>query len=64
MAIPLELTAAQEELLRSKAQRLGVKAEELARLAVQDLLERPDEDFERASGYVIEKNRELYQRLS
>jgi len=64
MAIPLELTPAQEELLRAKAQRLGLKAEELARLAVQDLLERPDEDFERASRYVIEKNRELYQRLS
>ena len=64
MAIPLELSAAQEERLRSEAQRLGVSAEDLARLAVEDLLETPGEDFQRAADTVIEKNRELYKRLS
>ena len=64
MAIPLELTDAQEERLRSEAQRLGVTAEDLARLAVEDLLERPGDDFRNAADIVMEKNRELYKRLS
>jgi hypothetical protein len=64
VAIPIELTAAQEARLRSQAQRLGVSPEVLARMAVADLLERPDPDFERAAQKVIEKNEELYRRLS
>ena len=64
MAIPLDLTPAQEERLRNQAQRLGLTAEDLARLAVEDLLERPESEFSEAARYVLEKNRELYDRLS
>jgi hypothetical protein len=64
MAIPVDLTPAQEELLRTEAQRLGVTAEELARLAVEDLLDLPAPDFKAAAEYVVKKNRELYDRLS
>ena len=63
MAIAVELTPTQEERLRSEAQRLGISVEDLARLAVEDLLERPAADFERAADYVVRKNRELYERL-
>jgi hypothetical protein len=63
MAIPLELSPAQEDRLRSEAQRLGVSAEDLARVAVEDLLER-SADFDQAADYVVAKNRELYNRLS
>jgi hypothetical protein len=63
MAIPLDLTPAQEERLRNQAQLLGLSAEDLARLAVEDLLERPESEFSEAARYVIEKNRELYDRL-
>jgi len=63
MAIPLDLTPAQEERLRNQAQRLGLTAEDLARLAVEDLLERPESEFSEAARYVIEKNRELDDRL-
>ena len=63
MAIPLDLTPAQEERLRNQAQQLGLSAEDLARLAVEDLLERPESEFSKAARYVIEKNRELYDRL-
>lgn len=64
MTIPVELTRAQEDALRAAAQRLGVSAEDLARLAVEDLLEQPRPDFEEAARRVLEKNRDLYQRLS
>jgi len=63
MAIPLDLTPAQEKRLRNQAQQLGLSAEDLARLAVEDLLERPESEFSEAARYVIEKNRELYDRL-
>lgn len=64
MPIPVDLTPAQEDRLRSQAQRLGLSPEELARVAVEDLLDRPEADFEQAARHVLKKNRELYDRLS
>jgi hypothetical protein len=64
MTIPIELTPTQEDALRMAAQRLGVSAEDLARLAVEDLLDQPAPDFEETAQRVLEKNRELYKRLS
>jgi hypothetical protein len=64
MAIPIDLTPGQEKKLRDEAKRLGVSAEALAQLAVEDLLDRPEADFERATQLVMEKNQELYDRLS
>ncbi len=49
---------------RSVHRELGVDASELAKAAVNDLLSRPDDDFARAATQVLEKNRELYRRLS
>ena len=62
--IPVELTPAQEQRLKTEAQRLGLSAEDLARLAIEDLLDRPEPDFEEAAQHVLQKNRELYDRLS
>ena len=62
--IPVELTPAQEQRLKTEAQRLGLSAEDLARLAIEDLLDRPEPDFEEAARHVLQKNRELYDRLS
>ena len=64
MVIPIELTPAQETQLRQEAQRLGVPPEMLARLAVDDLLDRPQADFREAAQRVLDKNRELYERLA
>jgi len=64
VAIPIELTPAQESRLRVEADRLGLPPEDLARLAVEDLLARPDAEFQEAAERVLEKNRELYERLS
>ena len=64
MAFPIDLPPNQEQKLRDAAQRLGVTAEALAQLAVEDLLALPEADFERAAELVISKNQELYDRLS
>jgi metal-responsive CopG/Arc/MetJ family transcriptional regulator len=50
--------------LQAFAARLNVSPEELVRVSIEELLSRPDEAFERAVEYVLEKNAELYQRLA
>jgi hypothetical protein len=63
MSISLQLDDEQSERLEERARELGVDARELAKAAVNDLLTRPAEDFNRAASFVLEKNKELYRRL-
>ncbi len=64
MSIVFHLDDEQSARLEERARELGVDASELAKAAVNDLLSRPDDDFARAATQVLEKNRELYRRLS
>ena len=64
MSLSFDLGEEQSRRLQERARQLGVDPRELARAAVNDLLTRPPDDFERAAGFVLEKNRELYRRLS
>jgi hypothetical protein len=64
MKIAIELNAAQSEQLRAIAASLGVPPEQLAQAAVNDLIDASASDFEATASRVIEKNRELYKRLS
>ena len=50
--------------LREMAAGLGTSPEELARASIEDLLGRPEDDFERAAHYILHKNAELYRRLA
>jgi hypothetical protein len=50
--------------LRDAAQRLGVTPEPLAQISVEEMLARLDQDFVAAASYVLEKNAELFRRLS
>jgi hypothetical protein len=63
MKISFELTGPQEEQLAEAARRLNVPAEALAAAALRDLVGQPDPAFEHAARRVLEKNRELYERL-
>jgi uncharacterized protein YdbL (DUF1318 family) len=64
MKIAIELNPAQSERLQTIAASLGVNAEELAQAAVTDLVSASAADFESAASRVLQKNRELYQRLA
>jgi len=64
MVLSVDLDEEQSRRLQERARQLGVDARELARAAVNDLLTRPADDFDRAAKFVLEKNRELYRRLS
>lgn len=50
--------------INRKADRLGVSKEELIQFTIGEIIGRPDEDFELALKHVMDKNAELYKRLS
>jgi hypothetical protein len=64
MKLSIDLNDSQAEMLKQAAARLGVPVEDLARAAVSDLLVADDDEFSQAARRVLEKNRELYERLS
>lgn len=64
MKLSIDLNDSQADLLRQTAAKLGVPVEDLARAAVSDLLIADDGEFSEAAKRVLEKNKELYERLS
>lgn len=64
MPISLQLDEEQSQRLERVARELKVDANELAKAAINDLLSRPPQDFDRVVHYVLDKNRELYRRLA
>ena len=64
MTLNLELDEQQVQRLQEAARRLNVSVNDLAKAAINDLLSRPETDFQRAATRVLEKNAELYKRLA
>lgn len=62
----LTITLSDDHLakLREIATRFNVKAEDLARVSIEELLTRPEESFQHAADYILHKNAELYRRLA
>lgn len=62
----LTITLPEDRLakLREIAERFNIKPEDLARVSVEELLTRPEESFQRAADYILDKNAELYRRLA
>ena len=50
--------------LQELAQEVGIAPEELVQANIETWLTSYRENFEQASQYVLEKNRELYRRLA
>ena len=50
--------------LKEAAKKLGVSVEDLIRVSIDELLSKPDTEFEDAVSYVLQKNAELYRRLA
>ena len=64
MTLNLELDEQQVRRLEEAAHRLNVSVNDLAKAAINDLLAKPDDDFDRAATRVLNKNAELYRRLA
>ncbi|MGC9397244.1 MAG: DNA-binding protein [Anaerolineae bacterium] len=50
--------------LKELASDFNVTIEELVRLSVESMLLQPEPTLQQAMNYVLDKNRELYQRLA
>ena len=64
MNLAIEVPEPELAQLREVARRLGIPVEEAARALLAAQLAQPSPEFERAVERVLEKNRELYRRLS
>jgi predicted DNA-binding protein len=60
------ITLSTEELQRLKAlgEREGLTIDQIVRLGVQDLINQPDDTFQKAAERILQKNAELYRRLA
>lgn len=52
------------EELKQRAMQYNIAPEKLVQAAVDELLARKDDNFRRSMEYVLQKNKELYQRLA
>jgi antitoxin FitA len=64
MELSIELNESQFEKLQEKAKHLGILPKQLIKAAVTDLLNERDDEFLSATNYILDKNKELYKRLS
>lgn len=64
LSLTLQLDDERERRLTELARTLNVDATSLAKAAIDDLMSRPMDDFERAARYVLNKNADLYRRLA
>jgi hypothetical protein len=62
--ITISISEDRLQKLQEKASRFHIAPEDLVRASLEDLLARPEEGFQRAVGYVLDKNAELYRRLA
>jgi len=63
-SITVALPEDQLQKLQALAARLSVAPEELARVGIEELLSRPEDAFEEAASYLLQKNADLYLRLA
>jgi hypothetical protein len=62
--LTIPISEEQLERLTTIARQAGVSPEELARVSLEEWLDRPREDFLQAAQYVLKKNAGLYRRLA
>ncbi len=63
-AISISLSDDEHAKLNNMAKRYGVEPEDLVRIGIEELLSRPEEEFQEFVNYVLEKNADLYRRLA
>lgn len=64
MTLQIELPPEQHDRLLRMAERLGVAPQELARVALADVVNGPDDQFNSMMERIIRKNTELFARLA
>ena len=62
--IIVEIDDNKAAILEDKAKKFGLLPEQFVTASIEDLISRPDPDFEMAMRRVLSKNQELYERLA
>lgn len=62
--ITLDIPEERLKLLVERAKELGITAEDLIRLSIAELLQRPTPEVQQAMTYLVQKNADLYRRLA
>lgn len=64
--VTITVTVSEERLknIQALARKFNIAPEELLRVSFEELIARPQQDFQKALEYVLETYRELYKRLA
>ena len=64
--VTITVTLSEDRLqnLQNLAKQFNIPTEELLRVSFEELVARPQEDFQKALEYVLETYKELYKRLA
>ena len=63
-SITIPLSDERVAQLRVWAEEAGLPPEEFLRRRIEQLLDRPNQQFQKAADYLLQKNAELYRRLA
>ena len=63
-ALTLNIEEEKIKNLKATALRVGITPEDLVKASLEDFLSRPSDDFKESLQYLLDKNKELYERLS
>jgi 16S rRNA U516 pseudouridylate synthase RsuA-like enzyme len=64
VTVTVTLSEDRFEKLQDLAKQFNIPVEQLLRVSFEELIARPQEDFQRALEYVLETYKELYKRLA
>ncbi|MEK6753185.1 MAG: ribbon-helix-helix protein, CopG family [Chloroflexota bacterium] len=64
VTITVTLSEDHLEKLQNLAKQFNIPTEELLRVSFEELVARPQEDFQKALEYVLDTYKELYKRLA
>jgi 16S rRNA U516 pseudouridylate synthase RsuA-like enzyme len=64
--VTITVTLSEDRLqkLQNLAKQFNIPTEELLRVSFEELVARPQDDFQKALEYVLETYKELYKRLA
>ena len=64
VTVTVRLSEDRLQKLQILAKQFNIPVEELLRVSLEELVARPQEDFQKALEYVLEKNKDLYKILA
>lgn len=62
--ITIEIDRRKASILKEKARKFGLSTDQFVVASINDLISKPDPEFETAMERVLSKNRKLYDQLA